>query len=516
MNFRKLALCIALAAVLFRTAAAAPAPAPDPLNRTNPRAAITGFLVACHQDDFSKAAEYLDLSRLPARQREQEGPILARNLEALLNSATHFDILRLSRDSQGNPEDDTDPDIEHITTLDNPERAEPLNITLRRSQPANGPAIWLFSPATVAAIPRTLPALATASAFEKRLPRFLVATQLLETPLWKWIALVSAALALFLLFRLSLRLLHRLEASLSAHFHKARETGAKTIAWLPAILAPILVLLILTFFRIFEALVAPAALTRLYIGRALLLLVIGSIAWGVVNLLDYLIVRLEAGLTPHRRAVSHSVIDLGRRTLKAMISIFAAITILDNWGLDMTTIIAGLGVGGIAVALAAQQTLANLFGGVSVIGDGPVMVGDYGNFGGVLGTIENIGLRSARVRTLNRTVMSIPNSAFAAMNIENYTVRDKILFNPKFTISRATPKEQIHHLIAALEQLLKTRPQIETGPSPVRISAFAAPAFTLEIFAYVLTKDVDEYYRHEADLYLAINEVIDAGSVTLV
>ena len=102
------------------------------------------------------------------------------------------------------------------------------------------------------------------------------------------------------------------------------------------------------------------------------------------------------------------------------------------------------------------------------------------------------------------------------MNIENYTVRDKILFNPKFTISRATPKEQIHHLIAALEQLLKTRPQIETGPSPVRISAFAAPAFTLEIFAYVLTKDVDEYYRHEADLYLAINEVIDAGSVTLV
>ena len=79
MNFRKLALCIALAAVLFRTAAAAPAPAPDPLNRTNPRAAITGFLVACHQDDFSKAAEYLDLSRLPARQREQEGPIHTNN-----------------------------------------------------------------------------------------------------------------------------------------------------------------------------------------------------------------------------------------------------------------------------------------------------------------------------------------------------------------------------------------------------------------------------------------------------
>jgi MscS family membrane protein len=91
-----------------------------------------------------------------------------------------------------------------------------------------------------------------------------------------------------------------------------------------------------------------------------------------------LIVRLDRSLNRRQRVVPHSVLYLGRRVLKVVISLIAAILILDNWGFNMATIIAGLGVGGIALALAAQQTIANVFGGVSVIGDAPVMVGDFG------------------------------------------------------------------------------------------------------------------------------------------
>jgi MscS family membrane protein len=226
-------------------------------------------------------------------------------------------------------------------------------------------------------------------------------------------------------------------------------------------------------------------------------------------------VRLDRRLDQRQRVVSHSVVYLGRRTLKAVISVFAAILVLDNWGFNMTTIIAGLGVGGIAVALAAQQTIANVFGGVSVIGDAPAMVGDFGNFGGVIGTIEDIGLRSARVRTLNRTVVSIPNSAFAGMNLENYAVRDRILFNPTFTVKRATSKEQIRQLINNLGDMLEKNKQVTTGPTPVRIGAYSAASFTIEVFAYVLTLDIDEYYKHQAELYLAIDEVVTSSGVEL-
>jgi len=206
---------------------------------------------------------------------------------------------------------------------------------------------------------------------------------------------------------------------------------------------------------------------------------------------------------------------LGRRVLKTVIAIFAAILILDNWGFNMTTIIAGLGVGGIAVALAAQQTIANVFGGVSVIGDAPVMVGDLGNFGGVIGTVEDIGLRSARVRTLSRSVVSIPNSAFAGMNLENYAVRDKILFNPTIAIKRTTSKDQIRRLLKNLGDTLRQKELVEVGQKPARISGYSAASFTVEVFAYVKTSDMNEFYQHQDELYLAIDEVVTSLGVEL-
>ncbi len=487
----------------------APAAAPaDPLHRLNPRSAVTAFLEACHERDYNKAAQYLDLSRLSARQRAQQGPKLAADIESLLNSAAGFDALQLSQNAQGNLADDPDPNIEHVTTITS--NGQQFTLELQRSQPANGPAVWVFSPETVAKVPQFVPVPSTESKIEARLPRFLVATLLLETPLWKWIALLLIALVLAAIFRLIVHLFNRFVRSLPSHF---RRTGS--LAWTLAIVDPGLVLLSVILFRLFEVMIAPAALSRLYVGRALLLVVVSAFAWGAINLLDYLVVRIDRALNHRQRVVSQSVIYLGRRALKTVVSIFAAILVLDNWGFNMTTIIAGLGVGGIAVALAAQQTIANVFGGVSVIGDAPVMVGDFGNFGGVIGTVEDIGLRSARVRTLHRTVVSIPNSSFAGMNLENYARRDKILFNPTFQVKRSTPKEQVRQLIKALRQMLESNKQVEAGPTPVRISAYSAASFTIEIFAYVLTEDIDEYYKHEAELYLAIDEVVASSGVEL-
>jgi MscS family membrane protein len=113
-------------------------------------------------------------------------------------------------------------------------------------------------------------------------------------------------------------------------------------------------------------------------------------------------------------------------------------------------------------------------------------------------------------------VVSIPNSAFAGMNLENYAVRDKILFNPTFTIKRTTSKDHIRQLIKDLRDALARNNQVEIGPTPVRISAYSAASFTLEVFAYVLTPDIDEYYKRQAELYLAIDEAVASSNVELV
>jgi MscS family membrane protein len=489
--------------------AAPPAAPKDPLGRLTPRDTVTSFLEACHQDDYTKAAGYLNLSHVSARARGQIGPQRAKDLESILNSDSHFDVLRLSQDPQGRRTDQSNPNLEKVTRIS--KNGQTIPIELERQTPPNAAAIWLFSATTVDEIPNLVPVPSTESAIAARLPRFLITIEFLDTALWKWIALLIIAIVVALLFRLLVRLLKAFLIKLEALY---KQPGAW--AWLQAVLEPVLVLFSVSIFRILEEPINPSALARLYIGRCLLMLVVMSVAWSIINLFDLFLTRLDRMLDVRQRMVARSMIYLARRVVNVVVIAFAAIVVLDNWDIKMTTIIAGLGVGGIAVALAAQQTIANVFGGVSVISDSPVTIGDFGNFGGVIGTVEEIGLRSARVRTLNRTVVSIPNSSFAGMNLENYALRDKILFNPTFTIKRSTPRDQVLKFLTDLTGALSRTAMVEVGPTPVRINAISAASFTVEVFAYVQTPDINEYYKHQAGLFLTIEDVVTKSGIELV
>jgi MscS family membrane protein len=485
---------------------AVPKKGADALNRTTPRSAVTSFLQACDSQNYDQAAHYLDLRNVPERVRAAEGPELSKELELALNSNSHFDVLRLSDKPEGNLADDPNPQLEHITTITR--NVGKIAIDLNQVT-EGGSQVWLFSPATVAAIP-TLATTSTPSSLENHLPHFLVATLLLETPLWKWAALVILAVIILSLLRLA----GHLVVFLVGKFFPQFATSHRWL-WVQAVVGPSLVFLSAITFALGEQFIDPSALSRLYIARVLLLVVVFSFSWCLINLVDLFLTRIDSFLDPRQRIVSHSLIHLGRRTSKFAICVVALIIVLDNWGYNMSTMIAGLGVGGIAIALAAQSTIANVFGGVSVIGDRPVLLGDFGNFGGIIGTVEDIGMRSTRVRTLNRTLMSIPNSSFAGMNLENYAARDKILFNPTLQIKRATPKDKLRQSMNELEEFLKTDKKLEVGPTPIRISGLTAPSFAVEIFAYVLTPDINEFYKIEADLFIKIDDVLTANGVEL-
>ena len=128
-----------------------------------------------------------------------------------------------------------------------------------------------------------------------------------------------------------------------------------------------------------------------------------------------------------KRSEATAMVRLINRLLKAAAVIVAGLVLLYLADIDLTAVLAGLGVGGLAIGFGAQKTIENLFGGIMVISDKPVNIGDICRAGEFFGTVEDIGLRSTRIRTLDRTVVSIPNGQLATMSLENFTARDRIL-----------------------------------------------------------------------------------------
>jgi MscS family membrane protein len=188
---------------------------------------------------------------------------------------------------------------------------------------------------------------------------------------------------------------------------------------------------------------APSALLRLYLGRVLALLFFWGIFWLCAVIIDAVNRHLRARLESKHRAFSYSVLPLSGRIVKILVFFLIFAAVLSEWGYNTTTLLAGLGIGGVALALASQKTIENLFGSVAVISDRPVSVGDFCKFGGGMGTVEDIGLRSTRIRTLDRTLVTVPNGSFSTMTLENFDRRDKTLFHVTLNLRRNTTPDQM-------------------------------------------------------------------------
>jgi MscS family membrane protein len=259
----------------------------------------------------------------------------------------------------------------------------------------------------------------------------------------------------------------------------------------------------------------PSALPRLIIERALGLTFALALAWTGTTLVDFLANHWQSRLDPRVQVMSYSILPLGRQILKLSFFTLAVLTVLSLWGYNTTTILAGLGVGGLAVALAAQKTIENLFGGVSVIGDRPVLVGDVCRFGEHTGTVMHIGLRSTRIRTDDRTVISVPNAQFSAIALENISGRDKIWFHPKLNLRRDTTSEQIEQVLRSLEEILTKHPKVEAGQMPVRFVGVGPSSLDVEVAAYVKTTDYSEFLAIQQALLLQMLQAVERAGTAL-
>jgi MscS family membrane protein len=468
----------------------------DLLGRDSPQSSVFHFLEACHSRDYSKAAYYLDLRRMSSLDRAKDGPDLARQLEDLLDDTT-FDIADLSRDPEGDQSDGLASSLEHLATFH--VDGQTIELQLTRVELKAGLRVWLVSGPSVALIPAAHKVVAETT-FEKGLPQQLVTLEILDTPVWRWFALVLMAAAIWYL---------------AGALAWAVVAVIRPLAAVPNFRQPLRLTLAVAGFRAAMELAPPSSLPRLFIERGLGLIFFLAVAWVGSVVIDLVADRWHSRLDPRVQAVSYSVLPLGRQVLKLSFYLIAVLGVLSAWGYNTSTILAGLGVGGLAVALAAQKTIENLFGGVSVIGDRPVLVGDVCRFGDRVGTVMHIGLRSTRLRTSERTIVSVPNGQFSTMTLENISSRDKIWFHPMLNLRRDTTADQMAQVLTSIRQILADQPKVESGKVPVRFVGVAEYSLQVEIAVYVATSDYDEYLSIQQELLLRILQAVEAAGTGL-
>jgi MscS family membrane protein len=470
----------------------------DPLGRITPQSAVLRFLEACHAREYAKAAHYLDLRQISPADRATNGPQLAQQLEDLLDD-TPFDIATLSRDPEGDLSDGLSPSREGLATfrLD----GKPLELDLERIELKPGFKVWLVTADSIPVIPKAHDLL-TETPLEKKLPQVLVTHELLDTPVWRWIALLAIGFALWFAAGL-------LSRALVLTFGRLTNANGGQLR------GPVRVCLAIAGFRGAMAYAPPSALPRMYMERALALAFALALAWVGAAAVDYVAERWRSRLDPRMKAMTYSVLPLGRQVIKLSLFLITILAVVSAWGYNTPTILAGLGVGGIAVALAAQKTIENLFGGISIISDRPVLVGDFCRFGAHIGTVMHIGLRSTRIRTLDRTILSVPNNQFSATELENFSARDKIWFHVTLSLRRDTTSDQVLRVVSAVRDILRQHSKVETGDIPVRLIGIGNYSLDVEVFAYVTTSDYDVFLGVQQELLIKMLQAVERMGAAL-
>ena len=468
-----------------------------------PRGAMARFLTACREGHYARAAEYLNLRQLPQSVRARRGPEMARELEIVLNRALPVDLDRLSDQSEGDPEDGLPALRDSLGTIET--ATGPVEILIERVPQPGGPPVWKIAASTVAAIPALYEEFGW-GALAKVLPAPFFELRFLQVRLWQWIGLAllaaTAWLAAKLFGWLVVGLVRRLLAARPALDERLAEHAAGPLGFA-------LGLALFATGLPFLALAMPAR--RVLVGAEKALAIV-AVTWLVLRGLDVLMARFERRLDPHRHYRAVATVPFGRRTLKVFVAVVAFIAALQNFGFNVTGLIAGLGVGGLAVALAAQKTVENLFGSVSLVADQPVRVGDVCRFGETVGTVEDIGLRSTRVRTIDRTLVTIPNAQFSTLALENLSRRDRIPVRATVTLPHGTSAERVQQVLTGLRDMLVSSPKVHGESARASFVRMGPQALELELFAYVLTARWEEFVGIREQIFLRALEVVGEGA----
>lgn len=479
-----------------------PAAPEEPVDDGSPRAAMSDFLRLCRADDFVGAARYLDVPKA----RLAEAPELAKRLKAVMDRHAWVDLETISASPLGDTKDGMPLAYEAIATIPVVGGGtEPLRLFRRAA--VGGTPPWVVSRTTVEHVDTWYQALDHRWMLEN-LPAVLLKAGPRELLVWQWIALPVVSLVALAVGGLLSRLARRILVWLVS---RTRVTWDDQVAKrvrgpLTLIFALCLTYAALPWFGLYR----PAhdfAASLLYGG---FLFGFFWVLSRVVEVWGWIIIDSHWGKD---NVAARSLAPFGIRIAKLAVLIVAVFAFIAAMGYSPTSLVAGLGVGGLAVALAAQKTVENLFGAVSISVDQPFRVGDFVKVEDFLGTVESIGLRSTRIRTLERTVVTIPNGRLSEMRLETFAARDRIRLATTVGLVYSTTAAQMRAVLLGLEEVLRNHPKIWPDTVLVRLKELGSFSLNIEVMAWFATAEFSEFQEIRQEILLEFMRVVkEAGT----
>ncbi|NBL63584.1 mechanosensitive ion channel [Flavobacterium sp. NST-5] len=474
----------------------------DSLGRRNPRGTVSGFFKAFEEQDFQRASQYLTLKRSYRNKKDRER-VVKQFQQVLDQSGEILPYSLISNKNIGQTDDDLEPELDFVGSVDI--NGEKVSLLVENSGDEMR-AVWKFSQETIEAI--TAVKIDDSALINTILPVSLKEKILAGVPIGHWLAII-------VILAISYVLAWGLTSLINFIVRKIckENTERQIFGLLNAISLPLQLIFAVWIFVDFSQRSGISIIIRQRF--SFLTVLVGIVAfliflWRITDLLSEI---TKNKMTVRGRVSAISVILFLKRTLKVAIFIFGAIAILGAIGIDVTTGLAALGIGGIALALGAQKTVENFVGSVTLVIDQPIRVGDFCQINDVKGTVEQIGMRSTKIRTTARTVVTIPNGILSATNIENYTFRDRFLFNIFLDLRYETTPDQLRFLLVELRKILYSHPKVSPDPARVRFAELGANSLKIEIFSYILADDIDDFQEVREDLLLRfIDLVAESGT----
>lgn len=457
-------------------------------------------MAAARNGNDEAAALYLNTTL-----RGRAAAAQARELYVVLDSRLPARINQLSDRPEGSLANPLRPDEDIVGTISTSNG--PIDIIVERAERGTPAPVWLFSRKTLESIPDAFEEVNLVSV-DLHLPDFLTKRRIAGIRLSAWLALVFG-LPLGYQLAGSLGLI---AAPLIALWRRRFHKPGKSFAPLPGILR--LPVLVVTIRWLLSVLAIPLLERQFWLAVATMLAIV-SATWFALFVTRlgqrYISGRLQGSTAGELAAM----VRLCRQVADVLIVAVGVLVALRYFGVNPTAALAGLGIGGIAVALAAQKTLENVIGGLSIIFDSAVRVGDFLKLGDTSGTVQHIGLRSTRIRTLDRTILSVPNGQVANMNVETMSARDKFWFHHFVGLRYETTTTQMRSVTDGIRTLLLDHRDVERTSVRVRFCRLGPFSLDLEVFAYIAAADWDGFLETQEGLLLDILDVVAQSGATL-
>jgi MscS family membrane protein len=465
----------------------------SPAAARTPLDTILGFRKYLRSGDFAVAAQYLDLRYVPEEIAAIEPKSLAQALAFVWTKQNVLDISVLSDSPQGHLDDDLPSYRDQVGEVQLSETVVP--ILLQRIPDKQSDYVWRISNATVLLIPDMWEEHGYsqwAIWLSQTLPPF----TLLGMTNWQAFSMLLALGFFWVISGLIARIMAWFSLRIPNNFSLA-------IKHFWAI--PMRMIIYVALLRIAVEQLGLSITARVYLQSSPLEYL--AVTVFIVALLslwrDYKFRQLESSGELHLTALLRPLVLM----VKIIVVIVAILAWAKNAGFNISTLIAGLGVGSLAIALAAQRTMENIIGAVTIYAARPIRPGDFCRFGDLRGTVEEIGLRSVTVRTLDRTRVFIPNAKFAADQVENISVRDRIRFLKHLQLQMPT-SEQLRVILGELREMLSAHPKVQPGTISVRLVDIEAATAVFRVDAGIMTADYQTYLAIAEDLNLRIIEIV--------